>query len=81
MMDSVFKHSVALGGITHLWCGEILHFGEQHGQFFVWARTSDGRSRTVQLVTTGVYMELEDRRHVGTVITDNGDFVVHAFAS
>lgn len=81
MMDSVFKHSVQLGDTTNLWCGEILHFGAQYGQFFVWARTADAKNKQVKLVATGMPFEVDGRQHIGSVITDGGDFVVHAFAS
>jgi len=84
MMDSVFKHSVDLNapnGITHLFCGEVLHFAEQAGQLYVWARTVDTRPRFVRLVVTGMPFDGQGLKHVGTAMMNDGYFVVHAFSS
>jgi hypothetical protein len=84
MMDSVFKHVVDLSapnGITYLFCGEVLHFAEQAGQLCVWARTADAKTRYVKLVVTGMPFDGHGLKHIGSVITDGGYFVVHAFSS
>jgi hypothetical protein len=84
MMDSVFKHVVDLNapdGITHLFCGEVLHFAEQAGQLYVWARTANTRPRFVRLAVTGMPFDGHGLKHVGTAMMNDGYFVVHAFSS
>lgn len=79
-MNAIHKFPVN-GPMTHLFCGEILHFGEQREQFYVWAKAEPTVNRTVQLITTGAEFDDTGLRHIGSVITDGGYFVVHAFTS
>lgn len=77
-MNTIFKYAIG-PGLSHLYCGEILHFGEQYGQFFVWALASPLKNRTVTMLPTGLTFDDADKRHLGTVITALGGLVVHAF--
>ncbi len=77
----VLKHSVSVGHNV-VTCGEILHFGEQHGKFYIWARSTHAFDRCVQVVLTGEdFDETYIERHIGSVITEGESFVVHAFTS
>jgi hypothetical protein len=79
-MNAIFKYPIPGSG-TSLFCGELLHFGEQHGEFFVWAKTEPAVQHIVHLITTGAEFDDTGLRHIGSVITDGGHFVVHAFSS
>lgn len=74
----IFKYAL-YGAKTNVFCGEILHFGEQNGDFFVWAKTEPTVNRTVQLITTGQVFDDTGLRHIGSVVAEQGTFVVHAF--
>ena len=78
-MNNIFKYPIYLDRVNYLYCGEILHFADQCGQLFVWAKTTPPQSRMVTLVGTGPSFDDTGKRHIGTAITMEGSFVVHAF--
>lgn len=84
-MNEIWKFPVPLADwikVSMPQGAEILHFDEQKGELFIWARvdpTAPTELRAFRFAGTGHPLDQSVGRHVGTVKLSDGALIFHLF--
>lgn len=85
-MKRIFKYGLEMDykQIVRMPAGaQVLHVGEQQGDLFIWAIVDDEEKAThnlsVMIIGTGNKCDVNQYKHLGTVITQAGMYVWHVF--